>query len=197
MVAPVSGTTTAVAHIQGVPSGMTVTPATTTTTATTAPLPPHDWVTVAVIILVVVAFALSEGLLVFRATATTWWQELNKPSYSPPLWSLAVLQVLAYILLLYAVYRGLRRAHDGGARLLLLVSFVALLLVQLFWLIVLFQRQDITSAYYLSFPLLFVALLLVYALSGLDGLAMGLALLYVVWTLVLVALVYSLQQLNT
>lgn len=130
------------------------------------------------IIVVIVAIG---GYLIMGNINTSWYQQLNRPSFQPPPWVFSVMWILIYLSLAYVVYRVTTLAMTSSQRNLINGLFALNLILTLVWSFVFFRQHNLQAGLFIIILLLITVIGLMLVISSIDSRLPFWLILYLVW----------------
>lgn len=143
---------------------------------------------IVVILLLVWGSALSRN-------STSWYNNLNQPTFRPPGYFFTVIWIVLYFLLAFSTYLGIRSA-DQETRRLINLAFAVNVVLNFAWIYTFYVAKNIKVAFWILMLLLLSTLWLMYLVFRVNALAGGIFLLYVLWLIVAAAYNWQLISLN-
>jgi len=126
----------------------------------------------------------------------SWYQFLNKPTFSPPNWLFGPVWITLYTLMgisLYLIWSG--GLGRKGAK-FAFWFFITHLLINVRWSVIFFGHHNISFAFVIILVLLVMIAVLIKLFRPLNRLASNLLIPYLVWVSFATVLNYSLMVLN-
>ena len=145
------------------------------------------YIIVAVIILII--------LFWIAGSASTYFNSLNKPTWTnaPAIWG--TLMVIVVLILAYANFKAFRVANAAYRNnIIVTVIIQAILLIAWFW--VFYKTENPMNAFYIALVLLLVTLWQLFVLYRVDPAAGWMALPFLVWLLLAIYVNWSISDTN-
>lgn len=152
------------------------------------------WAKIILCTLAIVALGTISGLST-ASQITTWYAELNKPSWNPPSWIFAPMWTTLYIMMGIAFARVWHTA-PSKARNTAMGLFVVQLLLNLIWTPVFFGMHQIGIALIIIITLAILIVLTIRLFMKIDNIAGYLLIPYLLWVSFASFLNFTIYQLN-
>ena len=125
-----------------------------------------------------------------------WWNELNKPDWMPPTYVIFTIWFVMYLFIAFLGYYGSRLARTHSERNLLNLLFLTQLGLNLTWIIILFNYQNIQAAFWIAiFLMLFIIFWLLY-LSKINSNVSLIGIIYAIWIIFIIVFNWQLVIMN-
>ncbi|MGZ7095361.1 MAG: TspO/MBR family protein [Methanobacterium sp.] len=148
---------------------------------------------VSILIPLIVGFTSSFATL---GSITTFFNVLNKPSWTPPSWAFAPIWTILYILMGIALFLVWRKGWDRKDVKIAIGAFAVQLILNFFWTIIFFGFKSIFGGL-VSIVILWIAILINIILFYRISKAAGILLVpYIIWVTIASYLNYTVFVLN-
>lgn len=152
------------------------------------------------ILALILSIAITEGTGALSAylgmTNTQTYQNLIKPSFTPPSWIFGVVWPILYLLMGIGAYRIWMRGRGKTDSSRALTLYVIQLILNFLWTIIFFRWRLIGLAFFELMLLLIFILLTTFEFNRLDKTASFLMIPYIIWVSLAGVLNFTLWMLN-
>ena len=136
------------------------------------------------------------GAIATRPNVATWYAQLAKPAFNPPVWVFSPAWTLLYIFMAYALFRVLQNSRAGRARAAAIVCFLVQIALNAAWSWAFFADQSPVGGLIVIAPLWLAIAATVIVFWPIDRWSGILLLPYLAWVSFAAALNLEIFRLN-